>query len=95
MITLRNRETGRLYEAWQVPAEGEHPSEEMIEWLGKFPPDSWDGDDGGITVYDHSSVVIEESEVAFPGDYVARRLQRGRLQVIRASEIVTEFEVVA
>lgn len=93
MLQIRNKSSGALYHAWQVPARGEAPSEEMIDWLGLFDPDSWAGDDEGIVVYDHTSMVIEEEKIASPGDYVVCRLGERQLRVLTAKEVEERFEV--
>ena len=75
--------------ACRVPLHDEHPSEEMIEWLGSSPL-SWDGDESGIVFYNLGRASrgspIECCEViAAPGDWVVQ-IVRGNQWVVVPAE---------
>lgn len=75
--------------AFRVPLHDEHPSEEMIEWLGSSPL-SWDGDESGIVFYnlgraDRDRPVECCEVIAAPGDWVVQ-IVRGNQWVVVPAE---------
>lgn len=61
---------------WKVYRSSDNPGDEynynMVEWLHRLPPLSWDGDDEGIVIYPEPYVLNDQEpvEVAFVGDYI-------------------------
>lgn len=53
---------------YRIPALGQEPSEEMIEWLHTMP-NEWDGDDSGITICSLDGNT-ENDKTGGPGDWV-------------------------
>ena len=89
-VRIHQPRSGKTFEGWKIPECGEDPPPGMVDWLGEFPADEWEGDDGGIIIQ-HTSHGDSWSETGWPGDYVVVDPEPRRLRIIR-SRLVGETE---
>jgi hypothetical protein len=63
-----------------IPSYDQDPTDEMIEWMAKFNPSMWDGDESGVCLHLMKDGV-EYDVLGGPGEFLCGDLDMGTMWI--------------